>query len=101
MRRTSLLLALFLVLGAGAQVTFSPAPPVEQVLSFLQGMEISSEVKAAVGPVLGAGMTTGRAGTRVALEFLGRLSTLPELRPRRPSSWSTGPSSGGSSSTGS
>lgn len=80
MRRTSLLLALFLVLGAGAQVTFSPAPPVEQVLSFLQGMEISSEVKAAVGPVLGAGMTTGRAGTRVALEFLGRLSTLPRAQ---------------------
>ncbi|MCX7750194.1 MAG: hypothetical protein N2320_01295 [Candidatus Bipolaricaulota bacterium] len=74
------LLVLLVGVGAAAQVPLAPAPSVDQVLGFLQGMAISPELKAAVAPVLGAGMTTGRAGTRVALEFLGRLALLPRAQ---------------------
>lgn len=68
---------LFLALGAVAQVTlFSPPPSEAEVLSFLQGMAISAELKAVVAPVLGAGLNTGRATPRVSLAFLQQLSAL-------------------------
>ncbi len=66
-------LAVFAV-GASAQV---PSPSPDAVLSFLQTMAISAELKAAFSPVLGAGLAAGRATPRGALELLQRLAELP------------------------
>lgn len=79
--RVRRLLGLVLAVGAAAQVTlFAPAPSEADVLSFLQGMAISPELKVAVAPVLGAGLSTGRATTRVSLAFLQQLALLPRAQ---------------------
>lgn len=74
MRILALAVALFAA-GAWAQVPLGPSPSAEEVLSFLQRMAISPELKAVVTPVLGAGLGTGRATTRVTMTFLQQLST--------------------------
>ncbi|HAZ27526.1 TPA: hypothetical protein DCY67_02760 [Candidatus Acetothermia bacterium] len=76
MRVLAVGLVLFAV-GAVSQVPLSPPPAPEAVLAFLQTMAISPEVKAALGPVLGAGLATGRATPHVSLLLLRRLSELP------------------------
>jgi hypothetical protein len=59
-----------------AQVPLAPPPPPEEVLRFLQTMLISPELKAALAPVLGAGLATGRATSGVSLPFLRQLATV-------------------------
>ncbi|MFH1610112.1 MAG: hypothetical protein ABID40_05760 [Candidatus Bipolaricaulota bacterium] len=75
MRGLALVLALLSV-GAAAQFPLSPPPPPGDVLAFLQTMEISPELKAAFAPVLGAGLTTGRATPQVSLLLLRQLAEL-------------------------
>lgn len=70
-----MLAILLFTVGAMAQVT-PPPPPVGEVLGFLQGMAISPELKAGLAPVLGAGLSTGRATTQVSLTFLRQLAGL-------------------------
>lgn len=71
------LVVLALAVGAMAQVTLSPSPTTAEVLDFLQTMAISSDLKAAFTPVLGAGLSAGRASSRFALPFLRQLSLQP------------------------
>ncbi|HOD73471.1 MAG: hypothetical protein KA136_00525 [Candidatus Bipolaricaulis sp.] len=66
-----------LTVGTMAQVPLAPVPTAEEVLQFLQGMPISAALKAALAPVLGAGLATGRATPAVSLPFLRGLATLP------------------------
>jgi len=64
-------------MGAMGQVTLSTPPAPADVLVFLQTMEISPQMKAALGPVLSAGLAARRASSQFALPFLRQLAALP------------------------
>ncbi|HEU68623.1 MAG TPA: hypothetical protein ENN53_05360 [Candidatus Acetothermia bacterium] len=66
-----------LFVGAVGQFVPFPSTPPEEVLGFLQAMEIAPAIKAAFSPVLGAALATGRATPPVSLELLRRLAELP------------------------
>lgn len=71
------LAVLVCAMGAMGQVTLSPPPAATDVLVFLQTMEISPQLKAALGPMLSAGLSTRRVSSQFALPFLRQLSALP------------------------
>ncbi|MBC7220787.1 hypothetical protein H5T55_04870 [Candidatus Bipolaricaulota bacterium] len=76
MKRLAPMVALLFVGAVGQFLPFSsPAP--DEVLAFLQAMEIAPTIKAAFSPVLGAGLAAGRATPQVSLELLRRLAELP------------------------
>ncbi len=75
--RLAVLIALALAVGGTAQVTLSPSPASEEVLDFLQTMTVSPQLKAALTPVLSAGLATKRAAPQFALPFLRQLSVRP------------------------
>lgn len=66
-----------LFVGAVGQFVPLSSPSPEEVLAFLQAMEIAPAIKVAFSPVLGAGLATGRATPLVSLELLRRLAELP------------------------
>jgi len=75
--RSCVLILLVFAVGAMAQVTLPPPPAAGEVLDFLRAMLISPDLKAAFAPVLGAGLSSGRASSQFALPFLRQLSAQP------------------------
>ncbi len=72
----AVLALVLVVVSVAAQYPLAPAAPGD-VLAFLQTMSISAELKAALLPVLGSGLATGRATPQVSLLLLRQLAELP------------------------
>ena len=79
MRILGAVLFLFAV-GGAAQAFLSSPPPTGEVLVYLQTMDLCPELKAALAPLLGAGLDSGRATPQVSLLLLQQLSSLPRCQ---------------------
>ncbi len=77
MKWLALLWALTFPAWGQVQLLGVPATTSNEVLTFLQGMEISAELKGTLSPLLSGAFATGRATPHVSLLLLRQLSPRP------------------------